>query len=202
MKQWHQITLGVLIGLLASGLILLLSRPQQGKPVLLSPAPTPTQTLPPEPTASPAPLIVQIGGEIQSPGIYSITVQARLGDLIDLAGGLTAVADMKRVNYAAIIRDGDYFYIPAVDETIPNTARNAPQNSTANSEGINFPLDLNQASQDELESLPGIGPTKAADIVAYRDQFGPFFSIDQLVEVPGIGEAIIDGLREYLVIAP
>lgn len=202
MKQWHQITLGVLIGLLASGLILLISRPQQGQPVLLSPAPTPTQTAPPKPTATPPPIIVQIGGEVQNPGIYSIDEQARFGDLIDLAGGLTDLADVRRVNHAATLRDGDYFYIPALDEIIPNTARNAPQNSTEQIKGINFPLDLNQASQDELESLPGIGPTKAADIVAYREQFGPFSSIDQLMEVPGIGEGIVDSLRDYLVIAP
>ena len=202
MKPWQQITIGILIGLLASGLILLVSSPKQGNPIVLSPAPTSTQTPIPRPTASPSPIFVQIGGEISNPGVYAIDKQARLADLIELAGGLTHLADIDRVNNAAVLRDGDYFYIPAQNEMIPDTARNAPHNLANPVDNIDYPLDLNKATQEELESLPGIGPTKAAEILAYRDQKGFYASLDELMNVPGIGEATLDSLRDYLIIEP
>jgi len=67
---------------------------------------------------------------------------------------------------------------------------------------INFPLDLNEATQEELEALPGIGPGKAEEILAYRDAFGPFVSIEDLLEVDGIGQKTLDSLRDFLIIKP
>ncbi|MCB2203038.1 helix-hairpin-helix domain-containing protein [bacterium] len=198
-KPWMQILFGALIGLLITGALLLIARPTQGQPITLDPAPSPTATHPPSPTKTLKPIMVQIAGAIQEPGVFALSKESRLSDLIDLAGGLSEAADIDRVNQAAILRDGGYFYIPIEDETIPETANNAP--GVSNSDGsatYNYPLDLNQASQDELESLPGIGPSKAADILSYREEHGPFTSLDDLVNVPGIGEVTVDALMEFL----
>ncbi|MDY6868390.1 MAG: SLBB domain-containing protein, partial [Chloroflexota bacterium] len=128
MKPWLLIIYGLLLGLLVAGLILIIAQPQQGHAVVLKSAPTPTPTSLPKPTATLEPIIVQIGGEVLHPGIYALEENTRLADLVDQAGGFTHYAEVERVNLAAITRDGDYFYIPAEGEEIPDTARNAPGN--------------------------------------------------------------------------
>ncbi len=203
MKSWLLILYGVLLGLLAAGLILLIAQPQRGHSITLSPAPTPTRTPIPEPTATPEPILIQIGGEVIHPGIYALAESARLGELIDLAGGFTYAADIERVNQAMLLRDSDYFYIPAVGEEIPETARNAPGSLYAAQDPIyNYPLDLNQASKEALESIPGIGPSKAEDILQYKESIGQFTSLEELLDVPGIGEVTLEALRDYLIVEP
>lgn len=198
-KSWILIASGLLIGLLAAGLILLIAQPRQGVPIMLEPAPTLTPTGFPVPTRTPEPILVQVGGAIQNPGVYTLASGSRLSGLIQAAGGLTDGADADRVNNAAILRDGDYYYLPLPDETIPETATNAPQNlQTAGESGITYPINLNTATQEELESLPGIGPSKAADILAYRDAHGPFTSLEDLANVPGIGPSTVESLSNYL----
>ena len=203
MKKWLLILYGLLIGLLATGTILLISQPSQGQPILLSPAPSPTLTSPPIPTETPTPIQAQISGEVVAPGIYALAKNFRLGDLVECAGGLTAHADVDRINLAALVRDGDYFYIPAADEEIPETASNAPGNlNTIQNPDYNYPIDLNEASQEALESIPGIGPSKAEDILAYKTEIGRFSSLDELLNVSGIGETTLESLIDYLYVEP
>lgn len=203
MKTWQLLLTGVLFGLLAAGGVLLISQPKQGAPVVLSPAPTPTSTALPQPSATPVPIQVLIRGQIILPGIYLVERETRLMDLIELAGGLTELADINRINDIFVLRDGDYFYIPTTNEVIPETARNAPGNNPIdNPVYFDYPLNINTASQEAFESLPGIGPTKAADIIAYREQHGNFSKIDDLLSVPGIGPSTLDSIRGYLIIQP
>ncbi len=203
MKPWLLILYGLLLGLLVAGLILLIAQPQRGHSITLSPAPTPTLTSPPYPTATPEPIFVQISGEIQHPGIYALDEYSRLETLIELSGGFTDIADIERINMAAVLRDGDYFFIPAKDQEIPETARNAPSNLyTAQDTGYEYPLDLNQASQEALESIPGIGPSKAEDILNYRDTIGSYSNLEELLNVPGIGDVTLESLRDYLFVEP
>jgi competence protein ComEA len=203
MKPWQYLLTGVLIGLLATGAILLISQPERGVAITLKPAPTPTLTAAPKPTATPSPILVLINGQVAKPGIYELDKESRLMDLINLAGGLTDQADVKRVNNVFILHDGDYFYIPAIDESIPETARNAPGNDPlSNVDSFDYPLNLNAATQEALESLPGIGPSKAKDIIAYREEMGVFQTVDDLLNVPGIGPTILESIREYLIIEP
>lgn len=203
MKSWLLLVYGLLLGFLLAGVVLLVAQPAQGNTVVLLPAPTPTPTLPLSPTKTPQPIMVQVSGEVQSPGTYVLPKNARLQDLIEQAGGLTVNADEDRVNYAALLRDGDYYYIPAPEEAIPETAANAPTNlHAAQDPAFEYPLDLNTADQEALESLPGIGPTKAADILAYREAHGPFTGVDALVNVPGIGASTVESLREYVFVEP
>lgn len=203
MNQVRQMIYGILIGLLAAGGILLISNRDHGVPVTLSPSPTQTKTSLPKATNTAQLIQTQIGGEILIPGIYELPANSRLINLIELASGLTAQADHDRVNQAALLKDGDYLYIPAVGEEIPETANNAPQNLSENSElEFDYPLDLNTANQAALESLPGIGPTKASDILAYREKSGRFYSIEELLNIPGIGQVTLENIRDYLFCEP
>lgn len=201
MKKWYLVLYGFLLGLLSTGVILLISQRERGIPVTLNPAPTATQTMRPKATPSRVPIQVQIGGEIVNPGIFLVDEESRLADLITKAGGLTSAADNDRINFAALLHDGDYFFIPSIDQLIPETARNAPLNIDLdeNSKFV-YPFDLNEASQEALESLPGIGPEKAADILAYKEQFGPFSSVDDLLNVPGIGQKTLETIRDFLIV--
>lgn len=203
MKPWQLMSFGILIGLLAAGLILLIAQPKQGEPIALSPPPTPTNTQPPKPTQTPSPVTVQISGEINNPGVYTLTGESRLSDLVDAAGGLTENADTTRINFAAIIHDGDFIYIAAYDEMLPSTSRDTTINlPTEDPETFVYPLNLNEATQEALESLPGIGEVKASAIIAYRDLIGGFTSIDELIYVNGIGPATLESIRDYLIIEP
>ena len=203
MKPWLLLLTGVLIGLLAAGGILLIARPERGIPITLMPAPTLTPSGLPKPTATPMPIQVLIKGQVNLPGIYKLDKEARLYDLIELAGGLTEKADIDRVNNVFILRDGDYFYVPSIGEKIPDTARNAPGNNPLDDASyFDYPLNLNTASQVALESLPGIGPTKAMDIITYRDLVGTFKTVDDLLNIAGIGPSTLDAIREYLVVEP
>jgi competence protein ComEA len=203
MKQWRPVFYGVMIGLLATGAILFIAQPDHGTPIVLSPAPSPTSTLAPKPTATSTPIYVQISGEVRNPGVYVLQINSRLDDLIELAGGMTQQADEDRVNLVILMRDGDYFYIPTFGEEIPETAHNAPINSNLNrEEKFDYPLDLNQASQEALESLPGIGPAKAFDIITYRTEVGSFLSVDDLLNVNGIGPTTLEALRDFLFVEP
>jgi competence protein ComEA len=203
LKPWLFLLTGVLIGLLATGGILLIARPERGVPITLMPAPTLTPSGLPKPTATPMPIQVQIKGQVNMPGIYKLEKETRLYDLIDLAGGLTENADIDRVNNVFILRDGDYFFIPSIGEKIPDTARNAPGNNLLDDASFfDYPLNLNTATQAELESLPGIGPAKAMDIITYREQVGAYKTVDDLLNIAGIGSSTLDAIREYLSVEP
>ncbi len=203
MPNWRDTLLGVLFGLLAAGAILLVCKPESGTPIVLNPAPTPSLTSSPKPTETAAPIQVQIGGEIVSPGVYSIEKTTRLGDLINIAGGLTSLADLDRINHASLLHDGDYFFIPSINDPIPETARNAFVDAyLEEDDNLTYPLDLNLASQEALETLPNIGPAKAEDIIEYRDAVGRFADLEELLNIEGIGEKTLETLRDYLIISP
>lgn len=189
----------MLIGLLAAGLILIIALPERGEPIVLNPAPTSTMTPLPKPTQTPAPIQVLIEGQVLVPGKYLIDKNARLSDLISRAGGVTNEADTIRINTVLRVYDGDYIYIPAIGEDIPDTACNAPGKSNKNSQlNFDYPIDINSSSAEALESLPGIGPAKAIDIITYREEVQLFNSIEDLLNVPGIGQATFESLRELI----
>jgi competence protein ComEA len=203
MKTWQSLTLGILIGALLLSGVVLLSRPDLGAPITLKPAPTATLTGVPTRTPTLPPITIQLGGAVENPGLYTLPERSRLSDAIELAGGMLTQADETRVNAAQQLSDGDYFYIPAFDEAIPETAANAPNADQADNEpAFDYPLDLNTASLEALETLPGIGPTKAGEIITFRETYGHFLALEDLVNVPGIGPTTLENLRPYLTIVP
>lgn len=145
------------------------------------------------PTTSTPDAIVHVAGAVASPGVYHLPATSRVVDAIAAAGGLTAAADTDGVNLAAPVRDGSRIYVPESGEAVPVVVAGAePSPGTTLPAG---PIDLNAATVEQLDTLPGVGPSTAAAIVAYRDQHGPFAAVDDLGEVRGIGPAKLDALR-------
>jgi competence protein ComEA len=122
-------------------------------------------------------LQVHLSGEVQNPDVYQFDDGDRLADVLDAAGGTTADADLARVNLALRLRDEAHIHVPALSEAIPDSAQ-ASDTST--------PLNLNTATQEELEELPGIGPVQAAYVIAYGEDNGIYANLVDLLNVSGI----------------
>lgn len=132
---------------------------------------------------------VDLKGEVKAPGIYEIDPSCRVHDVIELAGGFLETANVNVVNLAEKVKDEMVIYIPHVDE------EETPIEAGAQKEQQ---VSLNRASLAEFQTLPGIGPAKASAIIDYREEFGTFKSIEDLINVTGIGEKTLEKLRDYL----
>jgi competence protein ComEA len=124
--------------------------------------------------------------------VYTLGPSARVTGAIDAAGGAVAEANLDVINLAAVVIDGQRIYVPKVGETAPVVLDNAPPVVDTTPAG---PVNINSATVDQLDVLPGVGPTTAASIVAHREQRGPFQTVEQLGDVRGIGPAKLDALR-------
>jgi competence protein ComEA len=129
---------------------------------------------------------VHVAGQVVQPGLYRVASGSRVAELIEAAGGPTAIGDIDRLNLAALLSDGQRIEVPAVGAPFA-----APVGSSHESAAIN----VNRATAAELEGLPGIGPALAAAIVEHRSRAGDFATVDDLVDVPGIGPATVERLR-------
>jgi competence protein ComEA len=143
-------------------------------------------------------VFAHVAGAVARPGLYRLGGSPRVADAIDAAGGLTPAADLNAINLAAPVADGERVYVPRLGEPPPPIATGGAGGGggggTAMSAGSG-PLDLNAATAEQLDSLPGVGPSTAAAIVAYRQEHGRFRSVDELLEVRGIGQAKLGDLR-------
>lgn len=147
------------------------------------------------------PIIVHLAGAVNKPGVYSLPAEARLVDLIELAGGMTAQADLAQVNLAQDLRDSEKVIIPVLPQLDLDTGRKEVALIAANPDqtSTNQPLiNINQASQAELEKLSGIGPSKAAAILKYRKQQGKFSDKNDLLNISGIGEKTLANIIDEI----
>jgi competence protein ComEA len=163
---------------------------------------TPTTT-PPTTTTTTPPVLVHVVGAVAAPGVLELPPGARVVDAITAAGGATSEADLAQVNLAAPVLDGSQIRVPVVGEPPSGPVVVGPpaaSSGTGAGGPTGGPVDLNTATPTELESLPGVGPATAAAIVAWRDEHGPFTSVEQLLEVRGIGPAKFDAIREQVVV--
>lgn len=142
-------------------------------------------------------LTVHIAGAVKSPGVYRLRQGARVNDGVDAAGGATTTADLDSVNLATLLNEGEQIYIPKRGEK-PRTITTRPQLSVGDavSDGVisggdvaTRLININLASATELEQLPGVGPATAKAIVAYREKYGAFNTLEDLLKVRGIGPA-------------
>ena len=136
--------------------------------------------------------LVHVAGAVRRPGVYPIAPGARVIQAIRQAGGPTAKADLSALNLAATLQDGQQVLIPA----------RAPRGSAGTGAAAGRttgPLSLSSATAEDLEALDGIGPTLAERIVEWRTAHGGLASVDQLLDVPGIGPARLDALRADVV---
>lgn len=137
-------------------------------------------------------LLVHVAGAVRRPGVYRFVSGARVADAVDQAGGPSRRADLDRVNLAAPLVDGQQVMVPREGEPFdgPVGADGAPTPSG--------PVDLNTADAAALDALPGVGPATAAAIIAHRDENGPYATVEDLLDVPGIGPAKLDALRDLV----
>jgi competence protein ComEA len=151
----------------------------------------------PEVSEPPTEVYAHAAGAVARPGVYRLRPGARVTDLIDAAGGLAPDADANQLNLAALLADGERVYVPRVGEAVP-----APVNGGVGSDGspagATSPVDLNTATAEQLEELPGVGPATAQAIMDYRETNGPFRSVEELLDVRGIGDAKLDALRDLV----
>lgn len=134
---------------------------------------------------------VHVAGAVLRPGLYRLTGDARVADALDAAGGPAPEADLDAVNLAAKVADGERTYLPRLGDDPP-----APASASGGSPGVSpGPIDLNTATAEQLDALPGVGPATAEAIVSYRSENGRFRSVEDLLEVRGIGEAKLAAIR-------
>lgn len=144
-----------------------------------------------EAAATPAPIRVYVSGAVNSPGVYTLPHSSIAEDALQQAGGPAEDADLTFVNLAAPLQDGQQLHVPAVgQEPLPTV----PVSS------LPLLVNVNTAGTDELETLPSIGPVTAANIVAYREEHGPFRTVDALLFVPGIGPATLEKIRGFITV--
>lgn len=175
MKAILNITYGVLVGLLAGGIIWLAVSPPRGEEITLLP------------TATPGLLTVYVNGAVATPGVYSLPEGSRIKAAITAAGGLLPGAEANNINLALLITDGQQINVPGIVDT-----------SHVNAGRVN----INTATLAELDTLPGIGPTTAQSILDYRLEHGPFQVVQQIQNVPGIGPATFAVIQNYISVGP
>lgn len=193
MKNVLYSLVGVMAGFALAGLLMFILRAPAGEPISLMPAPTRE------------PIAVHVIGAVPRPGLYEFAEGARVQDAIEAAGGLLSSANVEIINLAAPLEDGQQLNIPyrageepAVDEedalVLPGaTEEPNPQSS----EDL---ININTASLEELDGLPGIGPTIAQRIIDYREENGPFQVIDDIMNVSGVGPSTFEQIKDLITV--
>jgi competence protein ComEA len=144
------------------------------------------------PPASNGDVVVHVAGAVGEPGVYRLPAGSRVADAVERAGGATGRADPNSINLAARLADGQQVVVPS---RVGTGAVGSTAGAITAEEG---PISLGSADQAALETIEGIGPVTAADILQYRDENGGISSIEQLDEIPGIGPATIESLSDRL----
>lgn len=181
--RWMPLALVLLFMLALAGGIALLVQQGNGSGVVVTlPEATPTPTLQ-----------AYVAGAVSRPGVYAFSDGDRLVDLLRMSGGTLEDADTAGLNLALRVRDEGHYYVPTVGET-PSVTSPAGANLAGDV------IDLNTATAKDLETLPGIGAVKAQAIVDHREGVGRFTSVEEVLQVPGIGPATLNGIRDSVTV--
>jgi competence protein ComEA len=178
----------VVCGLFGAGVLFLLSRSPRGDSVQLRPPPTPP------------PVVIHVSGAVRSPGVYSLAVGARVQEALEAAGGVTGEADLEPLNLAAFVEDGERVWVPECLQATPEAQIQTGSGGAPANPAQTGQVNINTARQDQLESLPGIGPVLAQAILAYRQENGPFEDITEIQEVSGIGPAKFEAIEDLITV--
>lgn len=154
----------------------------------------------PTTTVAPAVVLAHAAGAVRAPGVYSLTTGARVKDLLDAAGGPAIDADLERLNLAAPLVDGSQVFVPRLGQVVPPAAGAGAPPVGGGPAVPAGPVDLNTATLEQLDALPGVGPATATAILAERDKRGAFGSVDDLLDVRGIGPAKFEALQDLVTV--
>lgn len=187
MKNVIMIVIGVLIGLLTAGLIILSVRQPVGEPIVLLGTPTPE------------PILVYVRGAVKNPGVYKLPRGSRLSDAVLVAGGFLPSAKIEELNLAEKLVDSQDYTIEG-DGVAPTPQLNIGDSGLLLTPTPNraAKLNINTASAEELDNLPGIGPTTAKNIVQYRTDNGLFTKLEELLKIPGFGPSTLNQIRDLV----
>ena len=190
--HWRVVVPAVGIGLALAMAFAFWHRPQAPPPTVL-----PATTAPPTSSTVVSPPVfvaVHVSGAVTAPGLVSVPDGSRVADAIAAAGGARSGGQLGNINLAAPVMDGMHLVVPWTDDGLL-----APRSPPGTAAG-RFPVDVNRAEADELTELPGVGEVLATRIMTYRETHGPFGTLEDLLDVPGIGEGKLAGLRDYAVV--
>ncbi|HEX6384456.1 MAG TPA: helix-hairpin-helix domain-containing protein [Anaerolineae bacterium] len=204
---WSFITfiLGVAVGV---GGMTMTNRVRPAPIVIVPPEPTPL----PEPTATPGPIRVFVSGQVAAPAVYELPPASIVQQAVEAAGGFTETANTAIVNLAQTLVDGAHVYVPAEGEetvaapmAVVNQPATAVESSSAESplaaagsaDGL---VNINTATLEQLDTLPGVGPAIAQRIIDHRDANGPFATIEAVMDVSGIGEGRFEQMKDLITV--
>ena len=179
--------------------------PPAEAPAVAAAAPVSPAPVEGAPASSPAPgsvILVHVAGAVERPGLYELPAGSRIADAIDLARGPRPNADLDALNLAEPLVDGQKIDVPRRGEetAVTGGAPPGPAPVAGASPSPAAAIDLNTADQTTLETIPDVGPVTAQAIIAYRTEVGSFESIEQLLEVSGIGPATLETMRPYVTV--
>ena len=146
-------------------------------------------------------IVVHITGAIKQEGVYKLEENSRVTDIVELAGGLREDADMSKINLALILEDGMKINIPSINENLEESEDKVVENTIDINKSENNKtkkININTASKEELDTLPGIGEATAQKIIEYRNKNGKFSNIEEIKEVSGIGDSKFEKIKDYI----
>ncbi len=203
MKTGWVIAFSIVCAFLAAGILYLAASPPRGEAITLLPPPTRP------------PLVVYVSGAVNHAGLCSLPPGSRVRDALEAAGGLSVDAEPASLNLAAYVEDGQRIDVPARQPTRPAAQASAstpapgqaaqPTRKAQPTQSTPPPastgrININTATQAELESLPGIGPSLAQRILDYREQNGPFKTIEDIQNVKGIGPVTFERIKDLITV--
>lgn len=145
-------------------------------------------------------LVIDVKGAVEKPGLYTLEAGARVNDALEAAGGLTSQADPKSINLAQKLSDEAVVYVASKDENISVVASTTASSAMSQEEKNTSLVNLNTATEADLQTISGIGVKRAIDIIAYREANGGFKSVDDLNNVSGIGDKTMESIRPYVTV--
>lgn len=145
-------------------------------------------------------IVIDVKGAVTTPGVYEASIGERVIDIIERAGGLLDSADQNNINFAMKVVDEMVLYIPAMGEQSQAIVGVAAGGSLQEGVAADGKVNLNTASESDLQTLPGIGPSKALAIIEYRETNGSYKSVEELMEISGIGEKTFEKLKEHITV--